>query len=59
MENAAVKEKAGWDDRNELVMTKDNKQAATEMHSLGLSPQFRSSKALGVSALKLSISNCM
>lgn len=32
------REKAGWDDRNELVTTKDNKEAATEMHFPGLSP---------------------
>lgn len=52
-------EKAGWGNRNELVMTKDNKRAAAEMRSPGLSAQFLSSKALEVSALKLSISNCI
>lgn len=59
MENAAITEKAGWDDRNELVMTKDNMQAATDMHSLGISTQFLSSKALRGSALTLRISSCI
>lgn len=51
-------EKVGWDDRNELVTTKDNKQAATERHSPGLSPLSLSPKAQEVSALKSDICNC-
>lgn len=50
--------KAAWDDRNEPVRTEDNKQAATEVRSPGLSPQFLSPKAQEVSALKSSICNC-
>lgn len=52
------REKAGWDGRNELVTAKDTKQAATEVHSPGLSPQFLSPKAQEVSALKSRICNC-